>query len=145
MPVVAPPPDQAPSPNLQNNQPSEVIAGLEGSVLYVEDDPGMRTMARRALGRAGVRVLTAADGDEAAKVLAENKDIKLVLLDIILPGRRGTELKAEYERQYPNTKFVLVSGYELESLAAVGVPTVEGFIHKDPRRLVESVQDLLKL
>jgi DNA-binding NtrC family response regulator len=125
---------------------SEVIAGLDGSVLIVEDDSGMRSATRRAIGRAGLRVHTAADGDEAARMLAEHNDIKLVLLDIILPGRRGTELKAEFEKRYPDTQFVLVSGYDTESLEAVGVSADHlKVLHKDPRHLIESIKDLMKV
>jgi two-component system OmpR family response regulator len=60
-------------------------------VLVVEDDPKMADMLRRALGREGYSVDTAADGDEALWAATEHPYDALVL-DAMIPGPDGFEV-----------------------------------------------------
>ncbi len=60
-------------------------------ILTIDDDLTQRTMIERTLQKAGLRVLTAEDGEkglEAAR--AQNPDV--ILLDVIMPGMRGNEV-----------------------------------------------------
>jgi len=58
-------------------------------ILVVEDDRFLRKAAEAALRRSGFTVLVAADGEEGLRVArAEIPD--LVLLDLIMPGLRGS-------------------------------------------------------
>ena len=61
------------------------------SVLVVDDLPANLDLMARRLERSGFRVLTAADGPEALRVLAEQA-VDLVLLDIMMPGMTGLDV-----------------------------------------------------
>ena len=61
------------------------------TVLVVDDDRPMRALCRASLEEAGLRVLEAADGEQAiASVHDEQPD--LILLDIMMPGISGWEV-----------------------------------------------------
>lgn len=60
-------------------------------ILIAEDEPAISDLIRLTLSRAGYRCHTAADGETAADLFAENH-YDLVLLDIMLPGLNGYEL-----------------------------------------------------
>jgi chemosensory pili system protein ChpA (sensor histidine kinase/response regulator) len=61
------------------------------TILLVEDGRFLRVMNERALVRAGYRVMTACDGEEALRLAAESVP-DLVLLDMLLPKLSGPEV-----------------------------------------------------
>lgn len=66
-------------------------------VLIVDDEPDIRTMLQRRLESNGFSVLCAADGDQAMKAVASLPP-DLILLDIMMPGFSGFELKRKLNR-----------------------------------------------
>jgi hypothetical protein len=86
---------------------------VEGTtVLVVDDDRGVRDVARRVLAEAGHEVLVANDGDEAlATLTTHDEPIHLLLSDMVVPGLQGHELAVAAARVRPDTKVVLMSGY----------------------------------
>jgi CheY-like chemotaxis protein len=63
----------------------------EHSILVVEDNPVNRKLARNVLRSRGYRVIEAASGEEALKLL-ERQQVDLILMDIQLPGMDGLEV-----------------------------------------------------
>jgi CheY-like chemotaxis protein len=63
----------------------ELPRGTE-AVLVVESDPDVRSTASQALRVLGYRVLEAAAGDEALRLLAQDADVRLLLTETTLPG-----------------------------------------------------------
>ncbi len=61
------------------------------TVLVVDDEPIVREVVVSYLRHAGYRTLEAADGDRALELL-QREDVKLVVLDIMLPGTDGLEV-----------------------------------------------------
>ena len=55
-------------------------------VLVLEDEPNIRSFVVINLKRAGYETIEAGDGEEALEQIRKNPDIKVVLLDIMLPG-----------------------------------------------------------
>jgi PAS domain S-box-containing protein len=83
-------------------QPREAIAevsapspgeGAQGTVLVVDDDPAVRALLRRYLGREGFVVEEAADG-EAALRLARERTPDVITLDVMMPGLDGWSVLA---------------------------------------------------
>jgi signal transduction histidine kinase/CheY-like chemotaxis protein len=76
-----------------NAQPPELIrAGDSGTILVVDDEPALRTLAQTILEHCGFAVLTAGDGRAAVEVFRENVDtVALVLLDLTMPVMSGEE------------------------------------------------------
>ena len=69
-------------------------------VVMIDDDKNMHDVAKRTLGKAGINVIGAMDGEKGLSVIRENKPA-LILLDVYMPGREGwsilTEIKADPE------------------------------------------------
>ena len=59
------------------------------TILVVDDEQRMRKLVRDFLTKQNFRVLEAADGEEAVDVFMENKDIVLVILDVMMPKMNG--------------------------------------------------------
>jgi CheY-like chemotaxis protein len=60
-----------------------------GRVLVIDDDEGVRTVMRRQLQHAGFDVIAAASGRDGLAMMSEDPSIRLVLLDMIMPGMDG--------------------------------------------------------
>jgi two-component system, cell cycle sensor histidine kinase and response regulator CckA len=97
--------------------------------------------------RHGLRVLTAADGDEAlAQYRAHGGEIDLVLLDYSLPGKTGLQVFEDLRKIDPEVCVVFASGYALEGdaspLLTVGAAA---FVAKPyrPAELMEAVRKAL--
>ena len=88
------------------------LAGRGESVLLVEDDAAVRRMTRRALEEGGYRVLEAATGREALKLLESSVEpVGLVLTDVVMPGMSGRELADQVAILRPGTPVLFTSGY----------------------------------
>ncbi len=80
------------------------------NILIVDDEPDVVDSLGRFFFRRGYSVNTAGTGEEALKLM-ECRVIDLVLLDIMLPGIKGTQVAAIVKDKFPNTKVVLVTAY----------------------------------
>jgi two-component system cell cycle sensor histidine kinase/response regulator CckA len=90
-------------------------ADSRGLVLLVEDEPRVRSQARRLLQRSGYEVLEASDGAEAKRVFAERQgDIDVVVTDVVMPLVGGVEMVATLRAVQPGLPVVFVSGYTAE-------------------------------
>ena len=82
------------------------------TVLLVEDEAAVRGLLRRFMDGKGYRVLEAADGEEALKVVEkESGQIDLLLTDLVMPGMGGFELAHRLEAKLPEVKILFMSGY----------------------------------
>jgi two-component system, cell cycle sensor histidine kinase and response regulator CckA len=86
-----------------------------GLVLLVEDEPRVRSQARRLLQRSGYEVVEASDGAEGKRVFAERQnDIDVVVTDVVMPMVGGVEMVATLRAVQPDLPVVFVSGYTAE-------------------------------
>ncbi len=82
------------------------------TVLVVEDDPDVRSMAISLLQRLGYDILEAGDGTEALAALQVSPRIDLLLSDVVLPGGvNGPDLAEQVTDRYPGIKVLFMSGY----------------------------------
>jgi PAS domain S-box-containing protein len=102
------------------------------TVLVVEDEAGVRNLARRILETAGYHVLEAANGRDAEMIFAQNRDaIDLLVTDVIMPRLNGPELFRRLVADKPGLKVVYVSGYATEAMARqVGLDRSQPYIQK---------------
>jgi DNA-binding NtrC family response regulator len=119
-----------------------------GTALVIDDDPGVRDLVEDVLRRTGMKVLTACDGYEGAKLFGLHADsIRLVLLDRTMPSMSGAETFEAIRELRPNAKIILVSGYPQERLnAELGDRGFAGFIQKPfmPDTLLLRVREVLE-
>jgi PAS domain S-box-containing protein len=99
----------------QQAAPAELPRGSE-RILLVEDEPALRTFARRSLASLGYRVIEASDGESALAVLADAEPVDLLVTDVVMPGMLGTTLAERVARVSSGTRVLYVSGFPREAL-----------------------------
>ena len=87
-----------------------------GTILLVEDEPTVRTVAERALSRQGYTVLTANNGEEALEIMARGEVIDLLISDVVMPVMDGPTMVREARRTRPELRILFMSGYAEEQL-----------------------------
>ena len=126
-----------------------IVVGWRGSgtILVVDDEETVRTVAKRMLEHWGFDVLTATDGRAALRVFrAQQDEIKFVLLDMTMPHMGGEETFRELRRIKPSVRVAMMSGYnEQEVTSRFAGKGLAGFIQKPfgQRALAEKIQEVL--
>ena len=87
-----------------------------GTVLLVEDEPMVRSVAERALTRHGYKVIVADNGEDALEILERGEEIDLLLSDVVMPGMDGPTMVREARKDRPEIKVLFMSGYAEEQL-----------------------------
>ncbi len=102
-----------------------IAAAMEGggeTILLVEDQEAVRSLAKAALRQHGYQVLEALDGAEAIDVAKRfSGEIHLLLTDVVMPGINGKELSERLIAMRPGLKVLFVSGYTANVIAHGGV------------------------
>jgi CheY-like chemotaxis protein len=119
----------APLPLVPEQQ--ETMADSE-TILVIDDEEIVRSTADTALRRLGYNVITAADGSRGVELLREHcQSIRLVLLDLSMPGVSGEETMREIRKIRPDVPVVLSSGYsEAYALRGFEDQMLAGFLQK---------------
>ena len=81
--------------------------------LVVDDEVALRATLPRLLGRMGITCTATGSAEEALRGF--DPEMQLLVSDIVLPGRRGTELAAELLALHPRLKVLLISGFPKDS------------------------------
>ncbi len=129
------------------SEPPELPAISDGkeTVLIVEDEEAVRRLVRTALERIGYRVLVAADGAEALKIIGSHVGpLDLVITDMVMPGMNGAELGRKVKKRLPGTEILYISGYT-EELQQSGEIDERCFLQKPfaPQVLARKVRQIL--
>lgn len=77
-------------------------------ILVVDDEQRMRKLVRDFLVKKNFEVLEAGDGEEAVDVFYENKDIALIILDVMMPKMDGWEVCREI-RKYSQVPIIMLT------------------------------------
>jgi two-component system cell cycle sensor histidine kinase/response regulator CckA len=103
--------------------PTSVAPARGGTqtVLVVEDEDGLRELAKRLLLRQGYTVLVAANADEALRLFEANQSIDVLLTDVVMPGASGPELTRQLVDQRPALRVIYMSGYTEDAIVQHGV------------------------
>ena len=97
--------------------PPRPLHGGAETVLLVEDELLVRQLTHEILRRSGYRVLEAADGAEALRLLHDHPDrVDLLLTDVVMPGMSGYELVERARPLRPDMRILFVSGYSEEAI-----------------------------
>jgi DNA-binding NtrC family response regulator len=117
------------------------------AVLIVDDEPKVCQALRRAMHREPYEVLSAADAEEALKLLAE-RDIDVVIADENMPGLKGSMLLARIRSQWPDiVRMMLTGDARLETVvSAVNRGEIFRFFIKpaNEAEIIVSVREALK-
>ncbi|MGH9764447.1 MAG: ATP-binding protein, partial [Blastocatellia bacterium] len=82
------------------------------TVLLVEDDSAVRSLARLILESAGYSVIDASNADGALSLCSEIAEpIELLITDVVMPGSSGPKLAERMRLSNPDLKVLFISGY----------------------------------
>jgi CheY-like chemotaxis protein len=97
--------------------PGEKAPRVAETILLVEDEAAVRTLAKKILTIKGYRVLEAADGAIALRVAAAHVgEIDLVLTDVAMPNLGGRGMVEELRELSPGMRVLFMSGYPREEI-----------------------------
>ncbi len=117
------------------------------TVLVVEDQEGVRGVARSMLESAGYRVLDAGDAATArARLAAHPGPVDLLLADVVLPDESGPGLAERLATLRPGMRVLFVSGYLNDDVVRHGAPSASGRLLDKPftrERLLRAVRQAL--
>ena len=117
------------------------------TVLVVDDEEMVRSLAKAVLLAQGWQVLEAADGQQAVELFLQHKEtIDAVVLDLTMPVLSGHEVFRQLREIDPQVKVIFASGYAEEQLEESERRAMAGFIKKPyrPQEVVRAVKAVLK-
>lgn len=115
-------------------------------ILVVDDEARMRKLVSDFLTKSGYTVLEAEDGSEALDIFFEQKDIALVILDVMMPKMDGWQTCREI-RQYSKVPIIMLTARSDEKDELQGFQLgVDEYISKpfSPKILVARVEAILR-
>lgn len=129
-----------------NRAEEDALVGTE-TILLVEDEESLRTLAARILGQCGYRVLPATDAAEALALSQRHEGpIHLMVTDVVMPGTSGPELAKRLGPLRPEMKVLYMSGYTENGIVRHGVLEEDtSFLQKpfDRKGLARKVREVL--
>jgi signal transduction histidine kinase/CheY-like chemotaxis protein/HAMP domain-containing protein len=91
----------------------ETIKTGSGTILIADDEPFVRRIATEMLEMCGYNIILAEDGEETVNIYKQHKDeIKLIILDMVMPKKSGKEAFKEIIEFDPNAVVLLSSGFK---------------------------------
>ena len=119
------------------------------TILCIEDDRFIGEMYVRSLQKAGYEVDWMVDGDDGL-IAARNKQYDLILLDIMLPEKRGGEILASLRGKegdlVPNTKIIVMTNFDQDEQSRLAMQhNVDAYLIKaeiTPKKLLSIGQKL---
>ncbi|PWG01930.1 ATP-binding protein [Sphingosinicella humi] len=99
--------ETAPVP--KRDEPAAAAAGT--TILVVEDDPRVSRSTVGALEELGYSPIACGSGREALEILEKNRDIELLITDVMMPEMTGPELVRIVAERYPEIAVLFVTGF----------------------------------
>ena len=115
----------------EKNDESEIPRGKE-TILFVEDDDGVREFTGTALGTLGYAIHEAANAKIALDLVQKKKlQFDLLITDLVMPEISGKELADELSQKIEGLKVLFTSGYTQDNIVHNGIlDTGINFLHK---------------
>ena len=102
----------------------EDLHGTE-TILVVDDESLLLTMAETILTEYGYCVLTANSGQKALEILGGNVQIDLIITDLVMPAMGGREFIEHVRQTAPGMRIMCTSGYVLPADKQAGLPYLQ--------------------
>jgi len=122
------------------------ITGVPATILMVEDEDTIRLGVSKMLRKRGFVVIEAADGGIAIDLLrAHQNEIRVILLDMVIPGATSREVFDEARRLRPDMRVILTTASSPTAVLLWPQVPLENFIRKPYQinDLVRLLQDIL--
>ncbi len=126
-------------------EPTSIIGGVE-TILLAEDDSVVRKLTKNVLEEFGYTVIEAEDGEEALDKFTGNEDnVRLLLLDVIMPKKSGKEVYEEIRKTHPAMKALFMSGYTANVIHKKGILDKDLHFISKPASPVELLRKVRKV
>ncbi len=115
-------------------------------VLVVDDESRMRKLVKDFLSRSNYEVIEAENGEQAVDIFFEQKDIALIILDVMMPKMDGWQACREI-RQYSKVPIIMLTAKSDEKDELLGFELgVDEYISKpfSPKILVARVEAIIR-
>ena len=90
----------------------------QGTILFVEDEISVRTIAAKTLRKRGYKVIEAGDGEEAYEILEDGDyEFDLMISDVVMPSMDGPTLLKKGRPLLGDARIVFISGYAEEEFS----------------------------
>jgi CheY-like chemotaxis protein len=120
--IYLPVPEQAEERSASGSQ-DVLRTPTRATVLLVDDEPTLRSLASEILERGGYSVMEASDGDQALELAARHAGpIHVLLTDVMMPHMRGSALADSLARTHPGLRVVYMSGFAGDVIDRVSQP-----------------------
>jgi CheY-like chemotaxis protein len=128
-------------------QELQKIRGGNETILLAEDETTVKKLLSEILSSYGYNIIVAKDGlDAVDKFKTHREQIKLVILDVIMPGLNGKEVLAVIRQTSPDFRALFISGYAAEIIQRNGLTQKDAdFLSKPilPNELLHQVREIL--
>lgn len=118
-----------------------------GTILVADDDAAVQLLLGRLLKLKGFSVVPALDGPSVVEALqSHGEEIRLVLLDLTMPGLSGAEMMQQIRGLRPDIPIFVMTGHrEGDILAQLDPGEIAGFLGKPfkPPELLEKIRQVL--
>jgi len=125
--------------------PEMLPKGGDEIILVAEDDAAARSLFKQVLETYGYTVIEAVDGEDAiGKFIAGKDEVKLVILDVIMPKKNGREACEAILHIRPDMKCLFTSGYTA-GIFDGGEHKLQHFLSKPiiPTMLLKKIREML--
>jgi nitrogen-specific signal transduction histidine kinase/CheY-like chemotaxis protein len=115
--------------------PASATARGHECILVVDDEPGLRALAKSGLRQRGFDVVTVESGEQALEILKKGEPrVDLVVLDLTMPGLSGEKVLRAIRGFRPNLPVLIASGYAtVQSQSSWVAAGAMGFLAKPYR------------
>lgn len=104
------------------------------TILVVDDDALIRTMLGYYLTTFGYRVLLASDGENAVQIARDHPEIRLAVLDVVMPGLCGQKLAEALKVALPGVTVLFSSGHPAAAMSRHGIDVQSAHFLEKPCR-----------
>jgi two-component system cell cycle sensor histidine kinase/response regulator CckA len=123
---------EGPGTSPEPKSPARPQSAAGETVLVVEDEAAIRSLACEMLEAQGYRTLSAGSGEEALGLAVRHAGpIHVLLADVVMPGLAGPALAERFSVVRPQARVLFMSGYAGDDLARRGLP--EDALHLVPK------------
>ncbi|MEF9476222.1 MAG: response regulator, partial [Candidatus Mariimomonas ferrooxydans] len=130
-----------------DKQAEASVTGGTETVLVADDDEVVRSSLKIILQEYGYTVIETGDGAEAIKKFMENKEkIQILVLDVVMPGKKGKEVYEEIKKVRPDIKTIFTSGYTEDIIHTKDIVKQDlNFVSKpiSPNNLLRKIREVL--
>lgn len=116
------------------------------TILVIDDNAAMGMILGMTLRALGYLTIVSGDGKEALQVALDHPEIRIILLDVVMPGLSGRELADQLRSNLPNAAILFCSGHPPELMSVHGIDlNSDQFMQKPcrPSELQRKLEELL--